>query len=345
MNKLIVAGLLIGSFLSGAVPAMAQIQGGIGDPLTLARDGVMMPFFTGGILGTVATLQVASPVGDNPDLHMFFFDASCQRINIAVGMPLTANDIAFQQIGSAQGGPVATGTNGLITIAGADASGFTLLPLSFPIHSRLYQFSAIDGRSRVLEPIILQTAEFPSVAHAWSPLRSGATFFAPPQTATVQTDLVLICPVSTIQGASGAAFGQDPGGTGNTSFTDTGFPQINPRFPSIGQSPSNNMRVRVYDTNEVFKRDFTIACHCIEGRPSIAVTVNSIYADPNEVPFGTYTELTTVPAGATINAGPRYTFTGYTSTFTVGSAINAFFARLDNGSQLSIDGPAVVSER
>jgi hypothetical protein len=58
----------------------------------------------------------------------------------------------------------------------------------------MYLFSTVDGRSRVLEPIILNTAEFPSIAHWWSPLRTGADFFAPLQTAAVQTDLFLICP-------------------------------------------------------------------------------------------------------------------------------------------------------
>ena len=340
MGRLILVGLLVAALVGGAVPAMAQVQGGIGDPLTLAASGVVIPFFTSGVLGTVATLQVASPVANNPDAHMFFFDATCARIPISVGIPLTTNDIAFQQIGSAQGGPVPTGTDGLVTLARADFSGFTLLPLpdGSPVHARMYEFSALDGRSRIIEPIIVNTAEFPSVAHWWSPLRTGATFFAPLQTAAVQTDLILICPLATIQGAGGAAFGQDPGGQGNASFTDTGFPQINPRFPAF-PGPSNNIRVRIYDTNEVFKRDFTITCRCVTGFVGIANAINPFYANPTEAAGGTYTELTSIPGN------PRTSFTGYTSTFTVGSTANAFFARLQNGSQLSIDGPAVSSGR
>ena len=338
MSRLILVALLVAALVGGAVPAMAQVQGGIGDPLTLAASGVVIPFFTSGILGTVATLQVASPVANNPDAHMFFFDATCARIPISVGIPLTTNDIAFQQVGSAQGGPVATGTDGLITLAKSDFSGFTLLPLDNPVHARLYQFNGADGRSRVMEPIIVNTAEFPSVQHWWSPLRTGATFFAPTQTTAIQTDLVLICPLSTIEGASGAAFGADPGGQGNFVFTDTGFPQINPRFPAF-PGPSNNIRVRIYDTNEVFKRDFTITCRCVTGFVAIAATIHPFYADPVEAFPGTYTELTSVPGN------PRTSFTGYTNTYTVGSAINAFFGRLQNGSQLSIDGPAVTSVR
>src|SRR5262249_40426517 len=119
MSKLIIVGLVVGCLLIGAAPSMAQVQGGSGDPQTLAASGVVIPFFTGGFFGSVATLQVASPVSDNPNAHLFFFDNTCARIPISVGIPLTTNDIAFQQVGSAQGGPVTTGTNGLITLAAA----------------------------------------------------------------------------------------------------------------------------------------------------------------------------------------------------------------------------------
>jgi hypothetical protein len=92
--------------------------------------------------------------------------------------------------------------------------------------------------------------------------------------------------------------------------------------------------VRIYDTNEVFKRDFTIDCNCVIIYTSIAASVSPFYADPVEAAFGTYTELTSTAA----SGNRRVTFTGYTSTYTVGSAINAFFARFHNGSQPSIDG-------
>ena len=105
------------------------------------------------------------------------------------------------------------------------------------------------------------------------------------------------------------------------------------------------MRVRIYDNNEVFKRDFSITCTCSTSFISIALSINPFYANPIEAAGGTYTELTSVPAGAAINAGPRTSFYGYTQSYTVGSIANSFFGRLQNGSQLSIDGPAVVSER
>jgi hypothetical protein len=341
MSKFIAVALIVGSLFVGAVPAMAQVQGGVADPNTLAASGVVVPFFTSGVIGTTATLQVASPVGANPDAHMFFYNANCVRIPISVGIPLTTNDIAFQQLDASI---VPAGTDGLVALAKADASGFALVPLDFPIHARMYAFNATDGRSRVLNPIIVNAAEFPSVAHWWSPLRSGGTFFAPLQTGAVNTDLLLICPLSSIVGATGAAFGADTGGgVGEATFTTQGFPQINPRLPLLPQI--NGIRVRVYDTFEVFLRDFTITCTCTTVFTSIATSINPIYGLAASAPFGTYTELTSVPGGPGINPSPRVTFTGYTSTGTTGSATNAFFAPIHSGSQLSIDGPAVVSER
>src|SRR5713101_3296634 len=121
MRKLIV-GLMVGGLLAMAAPVMAQQQGGIGDPLTLATSGVLMPFF--GAAGDAFLLEVASPVGDNSGVHMFFFNAACARVGDSVGLSLTTNDIAFLQVGS-----VIPGVNaGLITIGSVDASGFELRP-------------------------------------------------------------------------------------------------------------------------------------------------------------------------------------------------------------------------
>lgn len=347
MSKLITVALMVGVLIFGAAPVMAQnVQGGIADPNTLAASGVVLPFFTSGVIGTVATIQAASPVGANPDAHMFFYNQFCIRVGPSVGIPLTTNDIAFQQVADI----VPTGTDGLVALAKADASGFTLIPLDNPVHTRMYAFSAVDGRSRVLNPVIVASAEFPSVQHWYSPLRTGATFFAPLQTAAVTTDLLLICPLSTIVGAGGAAFGADTGGgTGEQTYTNTGFPQINPRLPSA-PAPANNIRVRIYNINEFFKRDFTISCTCNTVFTAIGVSISPFYAlaNPGDALDGTYTELTSTPVtptGLPINSGPRTSFTGYTSTGTTGSSVNAFFAPLHSGSQLSIDGPAVVSER
>jgi hypothetical protein len=48
MSKFIMVALLVASLIAGATPVMAQpvLQGGIGDPLTLAASGVVVPFIT-----------------------------------------------------------------------------------------------------------------------------------------------------------------------------------------------------------------------------------------------------------------------------------------------------------
>jgi hypothetical protein len=325
MRKLIAVGVVVGGLLAGAGSAMAQ-QGGIGDPLTLAASGVVIPYSTAG--GTVALVEVASPVGQNPNLHMQFFDANCNLVGPSVGMPLTTNDIAFQPVNSSQGGTVPDGTNGLVAISAVGPDGFTNIPIESPIHSRIYQFSAVDGSSRVIEPIILDTAEFPGNPHTWSPMRTAATFFSPLQTSAVHTHLFLICPRNTIQGA--------PGGY----FTSVAFPQISPLFPSAGGTGTqllHFLRVRIYDTNEAFKRNTFTQCACFTQKNledgSIVLGIDPIYGNASEVPFGTYTELEEDPTVTTPS-----TFTGYRSVFTVGSPLNNFFGRLSNGSRPSIQG-------
>jgi hypothetical protein len=305
---------------------MAQVpQGGIGDPLTLAASGVLIPYLTSG--GTVALLEVASPVSNNPNLHMQFFDANCNQVGPSVGMPLTTNDIAFQVVGASQGGTVPDGTNGLVAISAVGQDGFSNIPLEAPIHSRMYTFNASDGTSRVLEPIVLDTAEFAGLFNTWSPMRTAATFFSPLQTASVHTHLILICPKNTIQGATGAYFG-----SGDGDFSTTGFPVIKPPFP--GGTGTHGLRVRIYDTNEVFKRNTFTFCNCLSQKfLEDGSSIDPIYGNASEVPFGTYTELEEDPTIATTS-----TFTGYRSIFTVGSALNNFFGRLSNGSRSSIQG-------
>lgn len=317
MSKLIMVAVLVGLLLTGVVPAMAQ-QGGIGDPLTLAASGVVIPYFAVG--GAVSLLEVASPVAANPDLHMLFFNATCARIEPSVGMPLTTNDIAFQPITPLAATPQpfpGVPTSGLIGIGSTGPDGFSNFPLQAPIHSRVYVFDPSDGTSRVLEPIILNTAEFPSQEHWWSPLRTAVTFFSPLVTATVHTHLFLICPTSTIQ----------PG------FFDpaNGFPQIAPPFP-VGAHP---LRARVYEAGtEVFLRNVFTSCNCFTQKNlETAADLDSIYTNAAEVAAGTYTEMEEDPT-----ATGHSSFTGYRSIFTVGSPLNNFFGRLSNGNLISIQG-------
>jgi hypothetical protein len=310
MRKFMV-GLMVGGLLAVAVPATAQVQqAGIGDPLTLAASGVMIPFLGGP--GDISLLEVASPVGDNGGLHMFFFDAACARIGDSVGLPLTTNDIGFVQI------PNIVAGSGLVTVAQTDASGFNLLPLESPIHSRVYVFNTASARSRVLEPIILDTAEFAATSHTWSPLRTAATFYAPQQTATVETNLLFICPSRNIQGNAGAAFP-----------TTSGFPVMAPPFAAA--YPADMLRARIYNTNEVFLRDVRTTCACL--RTASVLDISNVYSTADAV-LGTYTE---VESNAGSTAGD-FAFTGYKATATVNSPVNNFVGRFSNGSRNSVQG-------
>lgn len=328
MRKFIAVGVLLAGLLAGAGSAMAQTYtgiGGIGDPLTLAASGVLLPYITNDGKGTVALIEVASPVLANPNLHMLFYNATCARVGESVGLPLTENHIGF--FDPTKAGGVGVINNGLVAIAGVDASGFILNPLQNAIHARVYEFTPSDGRSRVFEPIILDTAEFRGDPHTWSPLRSAATFYAPLETTTIKTELTLICPISTIQGATGAAFG-----AGTTPpFTGTGFPVIKPDFPTT--NIADGLRARIYNTNEVLKRDVRTFCECLTFNRSVT-GISVVYSDPTEVPFGSYTELET---NAPLSGSPT-SFTGYRAVFATGSNLNNFFGRLSNGNRLSIQG-------
>lgn len=306
-------GLMVGSLLAVAAPAMAQQQGGIGDPLTLAASGVVVPW--AGAAGDSFLLEVASPVTDSPRLHMFFFNASCTRVGDSVGLPLTVNDIAFLSIPT-----VVPDVAGLVTMGSVDGSGFNLLPLEAPIHARMYMFNPASGKSREVSPIILDTAEFSGNPHTWSPLRTAATYYAPRETATVTTNLMFICPNNAIQALTG---------TSSAFPIASGFPAIAPPFPTT--FPTDMLRARIYDTNEVFLRDVKTGCSCV--RFANVTALSNIYSDASVI-GGTYTEIEANPA----NAAGDFAFTGYRSTATAGSAINDFFERMSNGSRNSIQG-------
>jgi hypothetical protein len=339
--------VLVGGLLAGAGSAMAQLpnQGGIGDPLTLAASGVLIPYITGTTGGTVALIELSSPIGPNSNAHMLFYDANCARVGNSVGLPLTENDIAFQDVTKV----LPLGTSGLVAIAGVETSGFTLKPLTNPIHSRVYLFDASNSRSRVFEPIVIDTGEFgvPSNnSHLWSPLRTAATFYAPLETATIQTQLTLVCPRSTIQGdLTVAAIPDDPntpgdeskpgksqaafgGGIATDNFSNTGFPMISPPFRKA--VAATDMRARIYDTGEVFKRDVNFTCDCLTADLSVTI-LSSFYADAPEASLGTYTEVETTPKTPEVGS-----FTGYRAVFAVGSPLNNFSGRLSNGNRLSI---------
>jgi hypothetical protein len=231
-----------------APPAPAQglyNQGGIADPLSLAASGVLIPFFQKEA-GYVSFLEIASPVGpnglicpsttgctvgertfvDGEELHLIWFNAACVR-QTSTSLPMSTNDLEILQLDT---NPWPLGANdGLIAIGRVGPDEFTLRPILHPLHTRVYWFNIQADRlklARVVEPITLDSADFPSgggavttggvdpqvlfqpvvanYPHQWNPLRTAATFFAPNETdpGFLHTNLVLICPKAAIQGNS-----------------------------------------------------------------------------------------------------------------------------------------------
>jgi hypothetical protein len=372
MRKLIAVGVLIGGLLAGAGPAAAQgFQGGIGDPLTLIISGALVPFLNNqnAATGTVATLEVMSPVGWNdgsqlldgnvplsrPALHLVFYNETCGRVTSRF-LPLTRDDVGFINI--TQNIAAVTG-NGLVAIASSPQNnGFNLVPLENPIHTRMYLFNVGTGQSRVLEPIAIDTFDFPTGSVStiatpaagfysggvtvWSPLRTGAVFFSPLETSSVNTRLILICPRSSIQGdntthnATSGAFPQQQPSNIPSVVAFSGFPGINhpfnaggPGFPS-GPFALQGMSGIIYDDHETHLADFSVSCDCVT-ELSVLSLDPLIYSNPVLAGNGTVTELL-------VTSNTEGNFTGYKQSFTVGAPINNFSHRLSNGNKLSIQG-------
>lgn len=333
LMKGLVAGFLVVGLLAVAAPAKAQ---GLGDPLSLAASGVLIPFFGTGNDSSI--LEVASPVGSNPLIHFIFYDAACNRTE-SFPWAQTENDIdLFLAASNTVPTPptITVNKNGLIAIATDDGGGFNLVPIpttgntpqGSPIHTRVYWINAgSPSRHRVLEPITLDNAEDPF--NTWNPLRSAATFFAPRETATgFKTTLWLICPRDTIQRNSLSA-------TDDSAFAiGRGFPVINSAgglqlFTTPGGFSSSygfgSLAARVYDVDEVFLRDWRTDCNCLVQKDlSGATAVSTVYSTAD-----TFTELET-------DGTNNKFFTGYKAmTFQPAPQVD-LFGRLSNANWRSV---------
>jgi hypothetical protein len=320
MSKLMkgfVAGLMVVGLLAVSAPAKAQ---GLGDPLTLAASGVLIPFF-GATSGDVSLLEVSSPVGPNPVLHFIFYNAACTRVE-SFPTQDTTNDTDLYRAASFGPGSIVTGVDGLIAIAADAGDGINMkpLPITGPLHTRLYHFNVSTHLYRVLEPIILNMAESPSATNTWHPLRSGATFFAPQEgiAGGLKTTLYFVCPKDTIQGI--------PASDTTSAFqVNRGFPNVN----TVGFASAyalGSLRGRVYDTNETFLRDWQTTCDCLATK----VLSGTGALSPVYITSDTYTEVET-------DGSNNKFFTGYKG-LTFGSLAEVdFFGRLSNANRLSLE--------
>ncbi|HEV8437197.1 MAG TPA: hypothetical protein VGT40_03790 [Methylomirabilota bacterium] len=319
-------GLVAVALLAVAAPAWAQVSSlGMGDPLGLINSGAVMPYVgspaIGGVSpGSISFLEVYSPVGGNAGFHMFFFDANCVKSPVSVGLPLTTNDVEILRIDNIDPGVPA---DGLVTAAGVDQSGFSLQPLNNPIHARTLWINGGQDFARVLEPIMLDHAEFVGQLLSWSPLRTAATFFAPLEQGGFHTTIYLVCPNNKINSHTASD---------NAVFPSPLFPELIPN--PQGGGLATGLQARVYDDEEVFLRDFTTTCNCLTARAVTALS--TVFADVNFAPRGTFTELEGISGTAT------HAFYGWRAIQAGGLDI---FGRLSNGNFNSIRGTLTILDR
>jgi hypothetical protein len=281
-------------------PAIAQTA----DPLGLIGAGALIPYLGSGTpTGAMSLLLLSSPVGSS-DVLMFFFDSTCTRGGPAVSTPLTANDVALIRIDDIGVIP----TTGLVAIAAPNPGGFSLEPLSNPIHARVSWINAAKDFVRILEPIAIQHAEAPDTTQVWNPLRTAASFYAEPESATSTSALILICPTKSVIA---------------DTFPPPTFPKLLPKPVAAGSTP---ISLRVYDADEALLRVVSSTCGCVSQIP--LKTLDAIYSDVVSAPFGTYTEISGGLPGSR-------SFTGYLATNAAG---RDRFARLHNGNVLSLQG-------
>lgn len=324
MRKLTVGLLVLGLFVALAAPAMAQVA----DPLGLITSGAVLPYFSTG--GSLSLLEVYAPIQAVPKLHGLFYDFNCARGPESIGIPLTTNDVQIVPLP----GSTANSSSGLLALGNVDATGFLLEPMDIAageaIVARVIWFNlGTSGFARTLEPIQIVHAEIgPTDGFIWNPLRSAAVFEAPRHiTGSLTTNLVFVCPRTTIQHTTGSA------------FPTTLFPAIDPTFNSNAPgSGAAVTRFRIYDIDERFLRDVSNTCDCLTIR---ALTqISGVYSDAVEAPFGTYTEVEAYKSSASFahtNAQP----------FMVYRSISAFnqdlFGRASGAHSANIDeSPGVV---
>jgi hypothetical protein len=305
MRKLMVGWMVVGA-LALAAPAMAQVPGAL-DPLGLITTAAVIPFVgSGSAPGVASFLELDAPV-NGVAVHMFFFDASCVRTGDSAQVGLTENDVEILRVDNLGNTP----TSGLITLASPDSTGFHLVPLTAPIHARVFWIDTANDFVRLLEPIALSTVDndfqngidnFNVFANGqpafgtWSPMRTSAVFFAPLEGVnTVHTTIYFVCPNTNIQNhlAGGSALPDgklDP--TNSFVVPQTGdvavFPTIFPHLLQVAGT-TTPLIARVYDDEENFLRDVRTDCNCLSAHK--VTDLSPVYADANAAPFGTYTEI------------------------------------------------------
>jgi len=343
MRGLQVGLLVVGLLAIVATSAMAQTPGGLGDPLQLAATGTLIPYFNAAP-GDVTFLEIASPVTAIFNGHLIFYNAACARGN-SQNFPLTVNDVRIVDTRAS-----APGLNGIVAFA-SSSNNNDLVPLlgqiadpstgdltfsqNTGVHTKAFWINATTQKTRVLEPVILQSAEsITSTDKTWSSLRTGATFFALPEGAVIKSTLYLICPKQTIQASTTTSAIQ-------AFNTANGFPAITPSF--LTGFVSGSITGRIYNLDEAFVQDIVTDCDCNQIKP--LATLSTGYTDPTLFPSGTveatYTEIHSQGPDGT--ASQDFPFTGYRATDITGIPFFGLWERLSNGSRSAIRSDTFIN--
>jgi hypothetical protein len=215
-------------------PAVPELPGpnslgGTADPVGLIGSAAVIPFWAAPPYISVFEL---TSLGENPDMHVFFFTASCQRV-FSLPFAMTAHDAAI-----AFSDELFLNFNGVAAFA-KSVDNISPIALDSPITLRVHRIDLFTDSIAVVDPIAARHAEDP--LRTWNPLRSGASTITvpdPPGGTNKETVLWVVCPRSNVV--------TDLGG---------GIPPM-PAGPEL-------IRARAYDLDERPLLDFQFTCQCL----------------------------------------------------------------------------------
>jgi len=258
MRSILGAILLCGVILSSG-PSDAQT----GDPLSLIASAAVIPFWAAGSFITVLEL---TSLGENPDMHAFFFNAACQRV-FSIPFRMSAHDAAI-----AATDELGLTFNGLVAFT-KSVDNITPIALDSPITLRAHRVDFAFDDISVVDPISARVAEDPT--RTWNPLRSAATTITFPNNPPFShTRWWVVCPGGNIVIDLGGGI---------------------PAFP-VG---ANLIRFRAYDLDEhpVFDQQFN--CNCLT--EIVPGNLNALFNDEAR-----YVEMVTYVAAVPLENPPSF---------------------------------------
>jgi len=314
MRKFSVGLLVLGLLMfAGQASASQNRDNGTGDPKGLIASGAIQPFWNDG--GNIGLIVITSPVGDNSDLHVVFFDATCKRL-FSDEAGVTEHGVKVLDVEL----PLDKGLAAL----GARGVGTLLKPAQNPFHVFSLWINAAGDFIRVSDSISLDAAETKNPTQTWNPMRSGAYFGAPQEGLDFHTELFFICPSSAVL---------------DELSPTKGFPPP----PAI----ASTLKLAIYDHDEQFLQDIKLACGCIAMYDLDSISpVYRTHVFPVGAPHEFYTEVVTYVDRWVERPPSFYGFRAVTvsdALFAGGSADD--WTRLNNGSAAAYFGHPWIGAR